>query len=165
MSCPVVLIYLCASYFYACVLFVDNSPYLAYRVNITESISLSILALLSSILATLEPPLSTDAAIAMAFLTIFPAIGFAIMVIISYSSHINRVLTCLKCCRHWNTNSTAATSMSINKHGNDDNDDLDTSIPPFTIPVTHSHAHATRAINNNNEMTPYTNWMNRPLLT
>jgi hypothetical protein len=107
-----------------------NSPYRLSRVNRTESISLCLLALLSSILGTLEPQLSTDAAIGLAFLTIVPAIGFGIIVIISYLSHINRAI---ECCRHF-----------ASTNGNDDDDDLhdlDTSIAPIARSIASSHGH------------------------
>jgi hypothetical protein len=73
-----------------------NRPYKVVRVNQTEGASLSILALLSSILSTLEVPLSTRAAIGMAFLTIVPAFVFAGIVMYGYMGHIERIVGYVK---------------------------------------------------------------------
>jgi hypothetical protein len=42
-------------------------------------------------IATLEPPLSTKAAIGMTFLTIVPAIIFGAFVVYSYANHLKRL--------------------------------------------------------------------------
>jgi hypothetical protein len=107
------------------------------RVNRTESISLSILALLCSVLATLEPPLSTKSAIGMTFLTIVPATIFGAIIVYSYANHLKRLFDFMKI-------SSRSSSSSQPPSYIDDLHDLDTSLTS-SLPLSPSFS----TINNN----------------
>jgi hypothetical protein len=103
----------------------DNSPYQLMRVNRTETISLSILALLSSLLTSLTTPLTSRAAIGMGFLTVLPATGFGSVVIYSYRLHILRLVNFVK-------NNRPSNGPDTDIY---DSHDIDKSLPPSSVPL------------------------------
>jgi hypothetical protein len=72
------------------------NPYKQLRSNRSESVSLALLALLSSVLATLTPPYSYNEAVGLGFITILPAIGFAMVIAYNQLSRLGAVVNRLR---------------------------------------------------------------------
>jgi hypothetical protein len=102
-----------------CITFPPYRPYKDVRVNRTESVSLSVLALLSSVLATLEAPLSTSAAIGMSFLTIVPAFALGGLVVYGYLGQLKQIMSSVK--QHAITRFSKTSASSPTAHAGIDN--------------------------------------------